>query len=577
MSAAEALPYPPDEPAVVSGAATRCARLGAVAAQAADHLVLDAAVLDTWWLGPAARGCRREMHSATALVRSLAEPLHRSAGHLRAHAAVVAEGRSAIDGQRREYDALLAELRHETSRLLQDRELPGPLRRLCLDDLQSAQQAQLTALHRRHQEVLDRVAEHARQVARLLTRAAGSVLPGRSAGGIPVDAREGDLAALLPLLAAARLAAGVGSTPPAPGTPPDLVRSWWAALTSDEQERAVRGWPTALGSLDGLPAAVRSAANEHRLDLDVAMLRARSSLSEDEERWLATCMLVRAQLDRVRATLDPFGLEPFTAQLLVFDPAAYGYEGRVALAVGDVDTAENVAFLVPGLGSEVRGAMADLTGNALRVTTDARRTSPGATTATVAWMGYDAPGLVDASLGHAADEGADLLVADVLAVQAARDVLPHLTVIGHSYGSTTVGTALRERETGTDDVVLVGSPGPNVDRAAQLHLPAGHVFVGASSRDPVSYLDRFGVDPAHASFGATRFRAEDPTRNSWRMDFDDHSKYFNAGSESLANIVDIVTGDYAGVERAAYRDEVPWRPDGINSDPEADRAPTTAH
>jgi pimeloyl-ACP methyl ester carboxylesterase len=171
--------------------------------------------------------------------------------------------------------------------------------------------------------------------------------------------------------------------------------------------------------------------------------------------------------------------------------------------------------------------------------------------------------------------GADLLVADVLAVQAARDVLPHLTVIGHSYGSTTVGTALRERETGTDDVVLVGSPGPNIDRAAQLHLPAGHVFVGASSRDPVSYLDRFGADPTQASFGATRFQAEDPTRNSWRLDFDDHSKYFDAGSESLANIVDVVTGDYAGVERAAYRGEVPWRPDGINSDPEADRAPTT--
>ena len=53
MSAAEALPYPPDEPDVVSGAATRCARLGAVAAQAADDLALDAAQLAGAWVGAA--------------------------------------------------------------------------------------------------------------------------------------------------------------------------------------------------------------------------------------------------------------------------------------------------------------------------------------------------------------------------------------------------------------------------------------------------------------------------------------------------------------------------------------------
>ena len=37
--------------------------------------------------------------------------------------------------------------------------------------------------------------------------------------------------------------------------------------------------------------------------------------------------------------------------------------------------------------------------------------------------------------------------------------------------------------------------------------------------------------------------------------------------------MDVVTADYADVERAAYRDEVFLRPDGINSDPEADREP----
>ena len=283
-----------------------------------------------------------------------------------------------------------------------------------------------------------------------------------------------------------------------------------------------------VGALDGLPAAVRSAANERRLDRDVAMLLARRPCPTTSERWLDSCLLVRAQLAPGAghgATRTASSRRRPSCS--VFDPAAYGSEGRVALAVGDVDTADNVAFLVPGLGSEVRGALAALTGNALRVT--AERGAPRRARRRPRWPGWATTHRVsrDAVLDGAADEGADLLVADVLAVQAARDVVPHLTVVGHSYGSTTAGTALRDRETGTDDVVLVGSPGRTSTGAAQLHLPAGHVFVGASSRDPVSYVDRFGTDPAHAAFGAIRFRAEDPTRNSWRLDFDDHSKYFD--------------------------------------------------
>ena len=171
-------------------------------------------------------------------------------------------------------------------------------------------------------------------------------------------------------------------------------------------------------------------------------------------------------------------------------------------------------------------------------------------------MGYDAPSLRNVLGDGAAEAGADLLAADVMAVQASRSVVPHLTVIGHSYGSTTTGTALRDYVTGVDDAVLVGSPGANVEHVSALHVPAGHVFVGASSRDPISYADRFGLDPTHERFGAVRFQAEDVTRNSWRVDLDDHSKYFEPKTESLSNIVQIVVGRYDEIAVAAYRDEV---------------------
>jgi hypothetical protein len=571
MTGAEALPYPPDPPSAVHAVADRCAQVTRWVAHAEDALVGDEAALRGAWQGPAAAVCNRELTAAARLVGRLAEPLHVASTALRRHTDVVVMARHQIDALRRDYDDAVERARRDGA-LARTDDVAGPLRRLLLEDAQTALQAELAVLHRRHDAVTERVAEHARATARKLGAAADVVRPGLNRATISAD--EAGLAGLLPMLAAARTAAGVGARPPAVDTPADQVRVWWAALTTDERDRMVDDWPARLGALDGLPGSVRSTANEHRLALDVAMLRSRGALSDDERRWLANCLLVREQLARARAETDPVTGEPMTAQLLVFDPVAFGFEGRAAVSVGDVDTADNVAFVVPGLNSTIDHSMGSLAGNAIRVTTDARRAAPAETTATVAWMGYDAPGLLDVAFDGAAEAGADLLAADETGLQAARAVLPHLTVIGHSYGSTTVGTALRDEQTGTDDVVLIGSPGANVDSADELNVPPGHVFVGASSRDPVSYLDRFGLDPTHERFGAIRFEAEDPTRNSWRVDVDDHTKYLNAGTESLSNVVHVVTGDYAEVVRAPYREETWLLPDGINSDPESDRDPT---
>jgi pimeloyl-ACP methyl ester carboxylesterase len=191
----------------------------------------------------------------------------------------------------------------------------------------------------------------------------------------------------------------------------------------------------------------------------------------------------------------------------------------------------------------------------------------------VAWTAYDAPSLLHVASAASARAGGRLLAADLRALEAARGTPPHLTAIGHSYGSTTVGLTVRDHPTGVDDVVLLGSPGAGVERAGELGLPAGHVWVGSASRDPVGYLDRFGADPAHADFGGVRFRAEDLARHPAALDLADHSRYLAAGGESLDNVVQVVVGDGADVHRAAYRGELPWAPDGISLDPEADRRP----
>lgn len=574
MNAAAALPHPPEDPATIEEAAAHCRRLASWVDELAGDVARDASRLDRTWQGPAARACRAELGPAQQLVSSLVQPLHSTDRLLIAHAARVTEAQRGVDRLRVQYDDVLLAHQREMASLLALPGLPGPVRHLQQQESVLAQTQALGQIHARHQDVMRELAADAARTGRRVVAEATEVVSRRSPAGRPVTDLEAEIVALLPLLAISRGKADVSSGLLPPGSSPQRARAWWASLTTDEQDRLVATWPRQLGALDGLPASARSRANGALLERELEALRGIGVRTPEQQRRLDNCLVVIDRLRHLRARNDPTTHEPLVVQLLVFEAAAFDAEGRVAIGIGDVDNAEHVAVMVPGLGSDVRDYLGPLTDNALRVTMEARGVAGGDRTATVAWMGYDAPEFGNVGGDDAAERGADLLAKDLLALQEARDVLPHLTVVGHSYGSTTSGTTLRDNRTGTDDVVLVGSPGPNVESAAELRVPAGHTFVGANSRDPVSYFDHFGADPAHEDFGAFRFQAEDVTRNRLMLDAADHSKYFESKTESLSNVVRVVVGDYEMVRRAAYRDEAWLRPDGIGSDPEADREPT---
>src|SRR6185312_11853149 len=131
----------------------------------------------------------------------------------------------------------------------------------------------------------------------------------------------------------------------------------------------------------------------------------------------------------------------------------------------------------------------------------------------------------------------------------------HVTVIGHSYGSTTVADAAAGSGMHADDVVLIGCPGTDLAHsAADFHLPeGGHVYVGAASTDPITHLGgatpqihipgtgvtvALGDDPAVDGYGSTRFKAEVAGTYPW----EDHSHYYDRGSESLFSIAGIASG-----------------------------------
>lgn len=335
---------------------------------------------------------------------------------------------------------------------------------------------------------------------------------------------------------------------PGPQSSTEQIGDWWRDLSHSEREALLAGRPDLIGDLDGIPVAARDRANRELL---------RRDLTDGAGTTLINAEQVR---DGLAVNRERTGAPTY---LVTYQPDRFSGQGRAAIAIGNPDAAMHTAVLVPGTGASVAsGWLADDTDHSDLFNELACAAGDSATVAVVAWMGYNAPdSLIDprVALPRLARDGGAILAADVGALRATAKPNTHITVIGHSYGATTVADAAAGSAMRADDIVLTGSPGSDLAHTvADFHLPAdGHVYVGAASTDPVTFLAGtrgelpatdiptglagLGPDPAADGFGSTRFRAEAPGLSAaiWA----DHGSYFSPGSESLYSIADIAGGD----------------------------------
>ncbi|CAM3917724.1 alpha/beta hydrolase [Tsukamurella ocularis] len=266
----------------------------------------------------------------------------------------------------------------------------------------------------------------------------------------------------------------------------------------------------------------------------------------------------RRTLETIDARLRDLGRGGATVQLFEYDPGAFGGDGAVAVAIGDLDTARTIGVVVPGMGTTA-ASIGAVTRNAVNLQAAARRADPTTATATLAWIGYDAPSgrtaVAQVLTGAHARRGAAELRADLADLARMRPDDPRVVVFGHSYGATTAATAgAGGALAGTvDAMVLFGAPGTGpVRAAAELGMP---VFVARDSDDPVARVGAtdgaaqglrrlfgvelgLGMDPAAPSFGATEVDAEAPTGLGMAA----HSGYFDEGSRALDAFATILTG-----------------------------------
>lgn len=344
--------------------------------------------------------------------------------------------------------------------------------------------------------------------------------------------------------------------------PPQDVQAWWLSLTPEQQEQAIAAFPELVGWLDGVPATDRDTAN--RLVLDrragdlqnqedhyrrrIAELEARrpTAYSADANELYSLRQQVtaidaeQAKLASVQTALTRLGDKGL---LLGIDPEPGG-DGRAIVAVGNPDTARHTAVWVPGLGTELN----DTAGNVNRVK-NLQEAADGLTAgpndvATVMWLGYDAPELTTVLGSGRSEQGGPLLDRYVDGLRATHEPgASHVTVMGHSYGSTVVAeAALRGNGLAADDIVTAGSPGMHTDRAEELNIDPRHVWAGSAKGDHVSGIGGsipfvHDNEPSDEDFGANRYTT----------DTEGHSAYWTPGTESLLNQARVVVGQYGAV------------------------------
>lgn len=354
------------------------------------------------------------------------------------------------------------------------------------------------------------------------------------------------------------------------------VAKRWAALGLTKADVDVfGGMPTdvlaRLGNLEGVPYWARSTANtlvlNQRLgevERQIEQLEGTVASAGDGSRALARELTAlyadRKALRNINAALKVKGEndgQRFLTALTADRPPL------AAVSIGDLDTAANVTWAVPGMDTGTSD-MSSWSRAAQNIYDEQGRGTGDSRRAVIAWIGYDTPSPATV-LGMAkAEAGGRKLADSIEGLGAVRSGdMPTTNVVAHSYGTTTAAIALSETGAHVDRFVSLGSAGlPNqVDSAGKLH--AEHVFVGqarnvafdeAGQGDQLAALGRRApghhVDPATRVFGATTFGTDtNPASVAEQRPVLNHDPltgngagYLDAQTESVYNVGRVTTG-----------------------------------
>lgn len=379
---------------------------------------------------------------------------------------------------------------------------------------------------------------------------------------------------------------------PRKGASTEEIAKWWYSL-SGRQRKAIRfyaaqdireGKPSKyefLGNVDGIDARTRNDINRARLDRDIESLKKKkgeiysriansnipsgglSAYSElnDVEKRLKEVEGIRAALDDQRIPKDmDETVESPEVGLYLYDPPT-GEDGHesthAALAVGNIDDADNVTTYVPGMTSSVEGSTGFV--NEMRGLKDRAEAEGKGSVAAIAWIGYDAPpfpvGDMSVASTHDAELGGNSLAKHLEGIEdsrAASGKSVHQSVLGHSYGSTTSSYGVAQTRPGVvDDYAVFGSPGVK-DTAEAMPVPDGHSYSMVykpginDAGDIINVVNggygssgALGVNPISPDSG---FKIMDPGISGTQLPTSAHTRYLDEGTQAQSILAKVVAG-----------------------------------
>ncbi|WP_320781939.1 alpha/beta hydrolase [Streptomyces sp. CRN 30] len=330
-----------------------------------------------------------------------------------------------------------------------------------------------------------------------------------------------------------------GRALPDTGSSPGRMAEFFASLTTAQRLGLVRRYPLAVGNMNGVPVALRYRANR------VALAQQREI---EEKRTHDTRLSSLGQYEAGRRMHRFADLMDRERQILAFDPEG---SGRIAEVFGDLDAAERISVVVPGVDTDVLTfqrsyrAYSAPVGMARSLYEAERAVDPATRTAVIAWADYTAPsGLgMEAATALRAERGAVRLDQLVRGLPGRSPVALYC----HSYGSVVCGIAAPALPGRVTDIAVAGSPGMRVEKVSQLRTSA-RVWATRDADDwiaDVPYMEvgglGHGADPVSAEFGARVVSAAGAQG---------HAGYFAPGTESLRNFAEIGVGAYRAVRCA---------------------------
>lgn len=178
--------------------------------------------------------------------------------------------------------------------------------------------------------------------------------------------------------------------------------------------------------------------------------------------------------------------------------------------------------------------------------------------ATIAWMDYDAPGpgnyhgVFGTGLAETGSRRLAAFTEGLHNVQMMSGKDPHVTLMGHSYGSTTSGLAADKVKLGAlDDLILFASPGSGVQSVNEYNITATPYVAGVPDGDAVQGMGtdgNFGKNPMLMP-GFQHLSDQSPGGTSGLFGRHTLDTYWHPDSQILVDMVDVSVHNYGGAHQ----------------------------